>query len=257
MMYPRFLQMIFDERFPNLQRGVVTRDLKLLSESTFPMMMQNRGGKYKFERLHPLKKFGQFAETEDVDASEATKISNAVIEEDHDVQVMGSKSSDEDVYVVHPPEYEEVVTGNEPDLDFYFEMETIPVEGNRPEQVNLLTIENIEALLEHVKRSVGNPPLAFSFTDQEPPLDAAADLVPRLRRKRDPRPGIVVNNEAKDRKIKDLETNMGHLSAIVLDMKEKLQEKFKEEFLDESSSSTAVEPEPEMSRADFDELNRS
>ncbi|KAL8260142.1 hypothetical protein R6Q59_028095 [Mikania micrantha] len=333
MMYPKFLQMIFDEKFPNLQRGVVTRDLKLFSESTFPLIMQNRCGKYKFEELHPLKKFGQFAEVEDMDAGEEAEIPNAVVEEERDVQV----------------------TGNEPDMNFDFEMETTPVKGDRSEQVNLLTTENLQALLEHVKRSVGNPPPTYSFTDQEPPLDTTADLIPRKRRRRrrDPRPGIVMReleteitsvtqvptitigptqsvplvtestagpsshsedvdydsfliremrtradkgknvlpddepidvvklqsrvfeleqdslshtllirelkteNEAKDKKIKDLETNMGHQSAIVLDMKQKLQDKFKGEFLDESCSSTAVESEPEMSRAEFDELNRS
>ncbi|KAL8209091.1 hypothetical protein R6Q57_008503 [Mikania cordata] len=68
---------------------------------------------------------------------------------------------------------------------------------------------------------------------------------------------LKTENEAKDRKIKDLETNMGHLSAIVLDMKQKLQEIFKGEFLDESSSSIADEHEPEMSRVEFDKPNRS
>ncbi|KAL8213971.1 hypothetical protein R6Q57_003420 [Mikania cordata] len=300
MMYPRFLQMIFDERYSGLQRGVVTRDLNLLSESTFPLIMQNQGGKYKFE--------------EDVVAAEAP---NVFVEEEHDVEIL--------------PEYEDVTTGDEPDLDFDFEMETIPVESDLPEQVNLLTTENLEALLKHVKRSVGNPPPASSFVDQEPPLDVTADLVPRKRRRRDPRPGptepfpqikestavssshtedidydsflagetgtradkgknalpddepihvvkfqsrvfeleqdslshtlliqeLKTDNEIIDKKFMDLETNMGHLSAIVLDLKQKLQEKFKGEFIDESSSSTVAEPAPEMSRADFDELTRS
>ncbi|KAL8249574.1 hypothetical protein R6Q59_006442 [Mikania micrantha] len=44
--------------------------------------------------------------------------------------------------------------------------------------MNLLTAENLEALLERVKRS--------------PPLNTAADLIPRKRRRRDPRPEIVV-----------------------------------------------------------------
>ncbi|KAL8242278.1 hypothetical protein R6Q59_012580 [Mikania micrantha] len=330
MMYPRFLQMIFDERFPNLQRGVVTRDLKLLSESTFPLVMQNRG-----------------------DVGEVAETPNVMIEEEHDVQILGSSSSDDDVYIVQPSEYEDVVTGHKPDMDFDFESEMEPIEIEPSEQMNLLTAENLEPLLEHVKRSVGNPPLTSSFTDQEPPFDIVADLIPRKRRRRDQRPGIVVRepeteitpeiqvptitieptepvprftestvgpsshtedvnydsfliretgaradkgknelrddepinvvklqsrvseleqdslshtlqiqelkieNEAKDRKIKDLQTNMGHLSAIVLDMKQKLQDKFKGGFLYESSSSTAVEPKPEMSRAEFDELNRS
>ncbi|KAL8201885.1 hypothetical protein R6Q57_011032 [Mikania cordata] len=329
MMYPRFLQMIFDEIFPGLQRGVVTRDLKVLSESTFPLIMQNRGGKYKFEGLHPLKKFGQFAEIEEGDVVEAAEIPNAFIEKEHDTEVMNSRPSDEDVYVVKIPEYEDVVTGDEPDMDFDFEIETIPIESDPPEQVNLLTTENLEALLEQVKRSVGNPLSAPSFVDQEPPQDDVAYLVPRKRRRRDPRPGVIVseldtepiletqiqtitaeptkslpkfkesaagssshtkdidydsflvretrvfeleqdslshtlliqelktNNELKDKKIKDLETNTGHLSAIVLDLKQKLQDKFKGEFIDESSPSNTVEPAPEMSKANFNELTRS
>ncbi|KAL8232067.1 hypothetical protein R6Q57_001845 [Mikania cordata] len=93
----------------------MTRDLKLLSESTFTLMMHNRGGKYKFEGSHPLKKFGQFAETEGVDVGEVAKITNAVIEEEHD-----------------PPEYEAVTTGYEPYMDFDFETETVLVESESP-----------------------------------------------------------------------------------------------------------------------------
>ncbi|KAL8200248.1 hypothetical protein R6Q57_011587 [Mikania cordata] len=171
MMYPRFMQMIFDEKFPNLQRGVVTRDLKLLSDSTFPLIMQNRG-------LRPLKKFGQFAEAEGVDDVEEAEISNEWVEEEHDVQVVGSN--------------EDVMTGNESHMNFDFEMETIAVKGDRSEQVNLLTTKNLEALLEHVKRSVGNPPLTSYFTDKEPSFDTSSNLIPRKRRRRDPRPGIVV-----------------------------------------------------------------
>ncbi|KAL8228644.1 hypothetical protein R6Q59_000551 [Mikania micrantha] len=338
MMYPRFLQMIFDERNPVLQRGVVTRDLKLLSVSTIPLMMQNRDGKYKFEGLHPLKKFGQFAEIEDADTAEEVNAPNVVVEEEHDVEAAGSKSADDDVYLVKFPEYEDVLMGEEPDVDFEFEIETQEVEKDLPEQMNLLTTENLEALLEHVKMSVGNPPSAPSFTNQELPLDVDADLVPRKRRRRDPRPGVVVrepetehvlvtqiqtttteptepspqvkesvagssshtedldydsflaveqviradkgtnvlpedepidmvklqsrvfefkqdslshtlliqemniDNELKDKKIKDLETIMGHLSAIVLDLKKKLRDKFKGEFANESSPSTTAKP---------------
>ncbi|KAL8209463.1 hypothetical protein R6Q57_006195 [Mikania cordata] len=178
MMYPKFLQMIFYERFPNLQRGVVTRDLRLLSEATFPLTTQNRGG---------------------VDVGEVAEIINVMIEEKHDVQVLGSRSSDVDVYMVLPPEYEDIMTGQKPDMDFHFESEMEPVEIKSPEQMNLLTAQNLEALLEHFKRSVGNPPPTSSFTDQEPPLDTAVNLIlrkrrrRRRRRRRDPRPGIVVS----------------------------------------------------------------
>ncbi|KAL8225957.1 hypothetical protein R6Q57_018514 [Mikania cordata] len=113
--------------------------------------LQNQGGKYKFEGLHPLKKFGQFGEAECMDAGEEPEIPNAVI--------LNSRW--------RPYQLKVIV-------------------------LNLPTTENIEALLEHVKRSVGNPPPTSSFIDQEPPFDNVADLIPRKRRRRDPRPGIVV-----------------------------------------------------------------
>ncbi|KAL8249573.1 hypothetical protein R6Q59_006441 [Mikania micrantha] len=65
------------------------------------------------------------------------------------------------------------------------------------------------------------------------------------------------DNELKDKKIKDLETNMGHLSAIVLDLKQRLQDKFKGEFIDETSPSDIVESVPELSKADFNKLIKS
>ncbi|KAL8256442.1 hypothetical protein R6Q59_031509 [Mikania micrantha] len=299
--------------------------------------MQNRGGKYKFKGLHPLKKFGQFAEIEDVDVAEEPAIPNVFIEEEHDVDVVSSKFSEEDVYVVKLPEYEDVLPGEDVDMDFDFEIGSQEVGNDFPEQVNLLITENLDALLEHVKRSVRNPPSASSFTEQELSLDVAADLIPRKRRRRDPRPGVIIrepetehasvtqiqttttestkpspqikelaagkqvtradrgknvlpegepidivklqsrvfeleqdslyhtfliqelkaDNELNDKKIKDLETNRGHLSAIVPDLKQKLQDKFKGEFANESSPSTTSEPTPGISQAEFDELTRS
>ncbi|KAL8215992.1 hypothetical protein R6Q57_022829 [Mikania cordata] len=215
----------------------------------------------------------------------APEIPNFFVKEEYDVEVVSSKPSDEDDYEVKLPDYEDVLTGEEPDMDFDFEMETKQVENDPPEQVNLVATENLEALLEHVKRSVGNPSSAPSFIEPEQPLDVAADLEPRNRR-RYPRPWIhedepidivklqskvfeleqhspshklliqelKIDNELKDKKIKDLETNMGHLSVIVLELKKKLPDKFKGEFVDESSPLTTSERAPEISQAEFDEL---
>ncbi|KAL8240113.1 hypothetical protein R6Q59_013468 [Mikania micrantha] len=304
------------------------------NKGTFDMLNKeqssafNQGGKYKFEGLHTLKKFGQFAKMEDVDAAEASEIPNVFVEEEHDVEVVSSKPSYEDVYVVKLPEYEDVLTGEEPDMDFDFEMETLPVENDPPEQVNLLTTENLEALLEHVKRTPRKrrrdprPGVVIRESETEPvsvtqiqtttaeptepsphikesivgssshtedldydsfldgekeirddkgknvlPEDEPIDIVKLQSRvfelEQDSLSHTLLiqelktENELKDKKIKDLETNMGHLSAIVLDLKQKLQDKFKGEFTDESSPSTAAEPVPEISQADFDELARS
>ncbi|KAL8223153.1 hypothetical protein R6Q57_020552 [Mikania cordata] len=123
--------------------------------------------------------------------AEMEEIPNVFVEEEHDVEVVSSKPSDEDVYFVKLAEYEDVLTGEELDMDFYFEMETLPVENDPPEQVNLHTTENLEARLEHVKRSVGYPSSTPYFTNKEPPQDANVDLVPRKIR-RDPRLGVVI-----------------------------------------------------------------
>ncbi|KAL8199600.1 hypothetical protein R6Q57_013168 [Mikania cordata] len=200
MMYPRFLQLIFDERYSGLQKGVVTRDLKLLSESTFPLMMQNR------------EKFGQFAEIKDINAAEEPMIPNVFVEEEHDVETVSSKFYDEDVYVVKLPKYEDVLTVEGTNMDFDFEIESHEVENDIPEQMNLLTTENLVALLEHVKRSAGYPPSATSFTKLEPPLDVAADLLQSrvFELEEDslshtlPIEELKTDSEIKEKKIKDL-----------------------------------------------------
>ncbi|KAL8211279.1 hypothetical protein R6Q57_005716 [Mikania cordata] len=227
--------------------------------------MKNRGGKYKFERLHPLKKFGQFEEMEGVDAVEATEIPNVFVEKEHDVEIVSSKPSDEDVYVVKFQDYEDVVTRDEPDLDFDFETETIPVESDLPEHVNRLTIENLEALLEHVKRTTitvePTEPIAqikesaagssshtedidydsFLAAERGVRVDKGKNVLPNDEPIDIVKLQSITNNVLKDKKTKDPETNMGHLSAIVLDLKQNLQDKFKGEFIDESSPSNASE----------------
>ncbi|KAL8208972.1 hypothetical protein R6Q57_008384 [Mikania cordata] len=136
---------------------------------------------------------GVIEEIKDVDTVEATVIPNVIVEEEHDIEIINSRPSDEDLYVVKLPEFEDVMTRDESDMDFDFEMETVLYESNPSEQKTMPTTENLEALLKHVKRSVGNPPPAPSFADQEPPLDVAADLAPRKIRLRDPRPRVVVS----------------------------------------------------------------
>ncbi|MFS7962122.1 hypothetical protein Hanom_Chr08g00722951 [Helianthus anomalus] len=49
----------------------------------------------------------------------------------------------------------------------------------------------------------------------------------------------------KNQKINELETNLGALSAIVMDMKQKLEGKFPKEFADPPKESTAEEREQE------------
>ncbi|KAL8199575.1 hypothetical protein R6Q57_013143 [Mikania cordata] len=129
-----------------------------------------RGASYKFKGLHPLKKSGQCVEIEDVNVAEEPVVPHVFVEKEHVVEAVSSKFSDEDVYVVKFLEYEDT--------------EAQEVENDIPEEMNLLTTENLDTLLENVKTSIGNPPSAPSFTEQEPPLDVAADLVPQKKKKK-------------------------------------------------------------------------
>ncbi|KAL8211267.1 hypothetical protein R6Q57_005704 [Mikania cordata] len=207
MMYPRFLQVIFDEKFSVLLKGAVTQDLKLLSEYTFPLVMQNRGGKYKFEGLHPLKKFGQFAEIEEGDVK-AVEIPIAFIEEENDIEVMNSRPSDEDVYVVKLLEYEDVVTGEEPDMDFDFKW--------RQYLLRMILLSKETRILDDKGKNV---------LPEEEPIDTVKLQSRIFELEQDSLSHTLLiqelksDNELKDKKIEDHEKNMRHLSAIVLDLK--------------------------------------
>lgn len=73
LMYPRFLQLIFNAKYPELKGRGKTLDLKSLGPSTFGLMKQNRKvSKYVFQGTKPLEKFGCFAKIgEDLDSDEA------------------------------------------------------------------------------------------------------------------------------------------------------------------------------------------
>ncbi|KAL8228412.1 hypothetical protein R6Q57_015996 [Mikania cordata] len=284
MMYPRFLQMIFDEKFSGLERGVVTRDLKMLNESTFPLMLQNREGKYIFRGIHPLRKFGQFAEKEEVVVDEPVAL-NVIFHDDEDIAI-------------------------EPEIETVFDVETKIAEHQVQidMQQDLFNSKNLTALLMSVQRRVKILPSTSSLDKQDEVMDVGADLAPRKRRRRDPRPGAIVsnsqipqvqtdtsitaeptqiekeqtgpsieildydtyltgeqgtklrtNNAQKDVKIKSLEIDVGHLTAIVIDLKHKLQEKFQGEFTDESSPNTisASTSTKELTQAEKDNISLS
>ena len=66
VMYPRFLQMIFDARYPELERTGNTLDMKPMGPACFGALMPKKNTAQKFEGKIALEKFGQFAETEEV-----------------------------------------------------------------------------------------------------------------------------------------------------------------------------------------------
>ena len=60
LMYPRFLQMIFDSRYPQLHKTVNILDMKPMAPNSFGMVKAVRKkSKTEFQGLHQLEKFGQ------------------------------------------------------------------------------------------------------------------------------------------------------------------------------------------------------
>ncbi|MFS8002038.1 hypothetical protein Hanom_Chr13g01197421 [Helianthus anomalus] len=66
LMYPRFLQMIFNARYPELVRSGSTFELKPMGPACFGALTPKKGIEKRLEGLILLDKFGQFAKTEDV-----------------------------------------------------------------------------------------------------------------------------------------------------------------------------------------------
>nr|KAJ0204497.1 hypothetical protein LSAT_V11C500233850 [Lactuca sativa] len=93
LMFPRFLQMIFNNKYPELEKRGEILDLKSIGSNTFELMKQNRKGKFMFEGKNPLVKFGQFAEVSN--ASE-TKSSSDHIETEDEV-IIASEHEEEHV----------------------------------------------------------------------------------------------------------------------------------------------------------------
>ena len=72
LMFPRFLQMIFNNKHPEIMRRGETLNVKSLGANTFSLMKQNRKGKFMFEGKYPLVNLGQFAEDRDSSSIESS-----------------------------------------------------------------------------------------------------------------------------------------------------------------------------------------
>lgn len=91
LMFPRFLQLIFNSKYPELERKGETLDLKSLGSNTFGLMKQNRKGKFIFYGKYPLVKFGPFTEVSDAtesgessDTKETEDVVNIALEQEEE-----------------------------------------------------------------------------------------------------------------------------------------------------------------------------
>lgn len=171
LLYPRFLQMILDARYPNLERTVEVLDSKFVGEGVYGLIKQSRSNaKMSYQGLYPLEKFGIFAELAELVPEPAVQV-NAIVPEEHDVvaapAVHIDLSDDEDN--VEPPQVDIPVT------------------------VPLPTVEELAAIMLTIQKRSGIPPSESSSgtSMQVDDVNPDTDLITRKRRRRDPRPGVV------------------------------------------------------------------
>ncbi|KAJ0668770.1 hypothetical protein HanPI659440_Chr17g0693361 [Helianthus annuus] len=110
VMYPRFLQMIFNARYSDLEKTGNTLDLKPMGPSCFGALTPKKGTTSKFKRRIVLDKFGQFAETELVvvepanvqpEVAPVNVPVNAVIAEEHVVQVAADEEPEIEILTIN------------------------------------------------------------------------------------------------------------------------------------------------------------
>ena len=187
MMYPRFLQMILETKYPSLEHTVETLDIKMLTPNIFGLMKQNRKeSKVVYTEKYSLEKFGKFSE---VDAQEMPAVAtNAIVDEEHNVQIPIEQSmNEEDVVII---DSEEV---NTDELYADVDIPSIPTADVQP------VVPSTEVLAALIAKLSGKSETLLSTETvseaQTEVVDRFTD-VPLKRRRRDPRPGLVVSAAA-------------------------------------------------------------
>ncbi|KAJ0810265.1 hypothetical protein HanPI659440_Chr01g0025111 [Helianthus annuus] len=199
LMYPRFLQMIFNARYPELEKSGNTLELKPMGPACFGALTSKKGTEKKFEGLIPLEKFGQFSETENVVADpviaqsvqENVEPANAIVAEEHDIQRgVEDESETEFMTIDSDDEGIEIMCDSGEDEELPPEAEVVTAIATVPP---VISAESLALLLKSVTEKMGNPPSDLSVSNEESsenPKDT--DSLPLKRKRRDPRLGMYV-----------------------------------------------------------------
>ncbi|KAM0043314.1 hypothetical protein Hdeb2414_s0010g00339821 [Helianthus debilis subsp. tardiflorus] len=84
--FPRFIQMIFEKKYPKLPVTVKTYDVKMMNHLVFTWINQKsrENVEIKYQNKRNLEKFGAFSEIQE----EAPAQINAIVAEEHDVEII-------------------------------------------------------------------------------------------------------------------------------------------------------------------------
>ncbi|MFS7995385.1 hypothetical protein Hanom_Chr12g01117291 [Helianthus anomalus] len=204
VMYPRFLQMIFNAHYSDLERTGNTLDLKPMGPSCFGALTPKKGTTSKFKGRIALEKFGQFAETEEVvdepvivqpEAALAAPVNvpvNVMIAEEHVAQVAADEESEIEILTINSDdEGIDISCDDNDDVELPPEAEVSSAVSNvQP----VISAESLAQLIKSVTKKMGNPLSNPSVPSEErtakDPKDPNSQQV--KRRRRDPRPDVFI-----------------------------------------------------------------
>ncbi|KAJ0692388.1 hypothetical protein HanPI659440_Chr15g0585361 [Helianthus annuus] len=171
MLYPRFIQMILDDRYPTLVKGPNFINLKPMGPGCFENPCRNKRAKHhNFEARFPLEKHGRFADVVQgapvapappiVPVAQVPPPINAQIAEEHDVQLMQQVqqvADDEDEVLLVASESK---TDSSEETDSRREIEIVmsDKEEDVVRQPVPMTSDNLAALIRSLQGGDGDPP---------------------------------------------------------------------------------------------------
>ncbi|KAF5805321.1 hypothetical protein HanRHA438_Chr05g0217461 [Helianthus annuus] len=177
MVYPRFIQMILDDRYPALVKGPNFINLKPMGPGCFENACRNKRAKHhNFEGKFALEKHGRFADA--VQGGPVAQVPpvapvapvppaiNAQIAEEHDVQLMQQPANDDDEIQLIDSETE---TGSSEETDSKSKIKIVMSDKEEDDvrEPVPMTSENLAALLLSLQGGDGNPPSVSTADNQE------------------------------------------------------------------------------------------
>ncbi|KAM0069629.1 hypothetical protein Hdeb2414_s0001g00003821 [Helianthus debilis subsp. tardiflorus] len=191
-MFPRFVQLILDKKYPKLPITVKTYDVKMMNHLVFTWLNQNSRDNVEinYENKRKLEKFGAFAEIQEEPPAQI----NAILAEEHDVEI-----TEAHVGVQEPIENMDL-TGIKSEEDIADDRMVVDEEGNESvdesETETETLAEGLTAETEDVNELVHmSPPrvatktvIATKTADVDQSREeSTVDLSPKKRSRRDPR----------------------------------------------------------------------
>ncbi|KAF5774611.1 hypothetical protein HanRHA438_Chr13g0612921 [Helianthus annuus] len=194
MLYPRFIQMILDERYPTLVKGPNYINLKSMGTGCFENACRNKRSKHhNFEGRYTLEKHGRFADVvQGAPIAQAPPVIpvapvpppiNAQIAEEHDVQLMQQvqQAGDDEEEVLVVDTESETESSEETDSESEVEIVASDKEEDIVRQPVPMTSDNLAALIRSLQGGDGDPP-SISTADMQERADVTEESAPKKQR---------------------------------------------------------------------------